>query len=80
VVSVNRVLGEMFEAERNWVTVECRRPLNGELLGQYRQPNVIWVIKSRITNWWDIAYKFQGKRTMWVHPWLILISEYIVMY
>ena len=34
-VSENRVLREIFVAERNWETVDCRRVHSGELHGQY---------------------------------------------
>jgi hypothetical protein len=33
-VSENRVLREIFVAERNWETVECRRLHGGKLHGQ----------------------------------------------
>ena len=31
----NRVLREIFVAERNWERVDCRRVHSGELHGQY---------------------------------------------
>jgi len=34
-VSENRVLREIFVAERNWETVDCRRVHDEELHGQY---------------------------------------------
>jgi hypothetical protein len=41
----NRVLREIFGAERDEVTGEWRRLHNEELNGLYCSPTVIWVIK-----------------------------------
>jgi hypothetical protein len=47
----NRVLRKIFGPKRDQVTGEWTKLHNEELSDLYSSPNIVWVIKSRITRW-----------------------------